>query len=51
VLEGKFADRLARIGNSVPPLMMRAIALHVRREILGRLTPKTTDGAEAVEHP
>jgi DNA (cytosine-5)-methyltransferase 1 len=51
VLEGKFADRWARIGNSVPPLMMRAIAHHVRDTILGRLAPKTTGGAEAAEHP
>ena len=31
---GKFEEQYARIGNSVPPLFMRAIALHVRREIL-----------------
>lgn len=30
-------DAWARIGNSVPPLFMRSIALHVRREILSRL--------------
>lgn len=34
---GKFEDRWERIGNSVPPLFMRAIAEHVRREILGRV--------------
>ena len=27
---GKFEDAINRIGNSVPPLFMRAIALHVR---------------------
>jgi DNA (cytosine-5)-methyltransferase 1 len=29
-LIGSFADRWSRIGNSVPPLFMRAIAGHVR---------------------
>lgn len=33
---GKFIDIYARIGNSVPPLFMRAIAGHIRTEILGR---------------
>jgi DNA (cytosine-5)-methyltransferase 1 len=31
---GKYSEQWARIGNSVPPLFMRAIAGHVRREIL-----------------
>jgi DNA (cytosine-5)-methyltransferase 1 len=31
---GEFKDQWARIGNSVPPLLMRSIALHIRREIL-----------------
>ena len=31
---GSFEDKWQRIGNSVPPLFMRAIAGHVRREIL-----------------
>lgn len=31
---GKHKDCWARIGNSVPPLFMRAIASHVRQEIL-----------------
>jgi len=31
---GIWKNKLVRIGNSVPPLFMRAIALHVRREIL-----------------
>ena len=34
VIEGKFVDKWARIGNSVPPLFMRAIAVHIRRNIL-----------------
>jgi DNA (cytosine-5)-methyltransferase 1 len=34
VLCGEPAQMWARIGNSVPPLFMRSIALHVRREIL-----------------
>lgn len=33
-LEGPFKDRWARIGNSVPPLLMRAIAGHIRESIL-----------------
>ena len=37
VLEGKFADKWARIGNSVPPLFMREIAGHVKEAILGRI--------------
>lgn len=32
----KYQEIHARIGNSVPPLMMRAIALEIRREILGQ---------------
>ncbi|MBB5469361.1 DNA (cytosine-5)-methyltransferase 1 [Paraburkholderia sp. CI2] len=31
VLRGSFQDRWAAIGNSVPPLFMRAIAAHVRQ--------------------
>ena len=31
---GSYVDRHARIGNCVPPLFMRAVATHVRREIL-----------------
>jgi DNA (cytosine-5)-methyltransferase 1 len=33
-LAGGYSDAWARIGNSVPPLFMRAIAEHVRHEIL-----------------
>ena len=32
---GDYSAQWMRIGNSVPPLFMRAIALHVRREVLG----------------
>ena len=33
---GDFKQRWARIGNSVPPLFMRSVALHIRREILSK---------------
>ena len=33
---GTNANALDRIGNSVPPLFMEAIARHIRREILDR---------------
>ena len=36
-MTGDFKSKWARIGNSVPPLFMRSIALHVRREILARV--------------
>ncbi len=36
-LEGSFEERWARIGNSVPPLLMRAIAQHLNTEILSRV--------------
>jgi DNA (cytosine-5)-methyltransferase 1 len=32
---GKWSDVLARIGNSVPPLLMKAIALHIKEKVLG----------------
>ena len=32
--EGSFHEQWARIGNCVPPLFMRAIAEHLRAEIL-----------------
>ena len=32
---GDYNENKRRIGNSVPPLMMRSIAKHVRRELLG----------------
>lgn len=37
--EGKWADTLARIGNSVPPLFMRAIAAHIRTALLPLAVP------------
>jgi len=40
-LFGSFEEKWARIGNSVPPLLMRAIALHIKSEILCKI------GAEA----
>jgi len=30
VIQGRYSERWARLGNSVPPLFMRAIAAHVR---------------------
>lgn len=36
ILEGPFAEQWARLGNSVPPLLMKAIAEHVRDNILKR---------------
>jgi DNA (cytosine-5)-methyltransferase 1 len=35
---GRWCEAMERIGNSVPPNLMRAIAEHVRREILGKAT-------------
>lgn len=40
-LEGSFEERWARIGNSVPPLLMRAIALHLKNEILAKAMTTT----------
>ena len=37
-IEGKFIDKWARVGNSVPPLFMHTIAIYVQREILKRET-------------
>lgn len=34
LIPGEFEEQWARIGNSVPPLMMRAVAAHVRTTIL-----------------
>jgi DNA (cytosine-5)-methyltransferase 1 len=33
---GPFDEGIRQIGNSVPPLFMRAIAGHIRREVLGQ---------------
>ena len=35
---GDRKDRVSRIGNSVPPNLMRAIAEHIRTEILDKAT-------------
>lgn len=45
-----FLDRksaVVRIGNSVPPLFMRAIATHVRKEILQKINQLTHGGNHA----
>jgi len=42
---GKEDDARERIGNSVPPLFMRSIAGHVRREILDKLDSHSPTGA------
>jgi DNA (cytosine-5)-methyltransferase 1 len=34
VLEGTYEQQWAALGNGVPPPLMRAVAEHVRREIL-----------------
>lgn len=36
VFTGDYKDAVNRIGNSVPPLFMRAIAAHIRAEILAK---------------
>lgn len=36
-ISGNVSAQWARIGNSVPPLMMRSIANHLREQILGRV--------------
>lgn len=33
-IEGRFIEKWARIGNSVPPLLMRSIAEHLRSDVL-----------------
>lgn len=35
---GGYKKTIERIGNSIPPLFMEAIARHIRKEILGNLT-------------
>lgn len=37
VFVGKMVDAVARIGNSVPPLLMKAIAEHIKKEILQKV--------------
>lgn len=46
VMVGGWSATLARIGNSVPPLFMRAIAKHIRHEVLDKLE---TSWAKAIE--
>jgi hypothetical protein len=41
-IEGKFIDKWARVGNSVPPLFMRAIAGFIRSNLLDVLTGSAT---------
>lgn len=36
---GCFEDVISRMGNSVPPLLMKAIAEHIKVNILGRIEP------------
>ena len=36
---GKTQDQLDRIGNSVPPLLIRSVALHLRKTVLDRMSP------------
>jgi site-specific DNA-cytosine methylase len=44
-IEGRFTEKWARLGNSVPPLFMRSIANHIRTEIL-QGTGRTADPLE-----
>jgi site-specific DNA-cytosine methylase len=44
-MQGNYRDKWARIGNSVPPLFMLAIAVHIRRTIP---IQKTHDSLEAM---
>ena len=44
VLQGPFREKWARIGNSVPPLFMRAIAGHVRKAILEKFQTSSAMG-------
>ena len=37
ILLGTYAQQWERLGNSVPPLMMKAIASTIRDEILARI--------------
>jgi len=40
-LVGSYKDQMARIGNSVPPLFMKAIAEHIKTEILSKIKEET----------
>jgi len=37
IITGKFKDQWARIGNSVPPYLMKAIAETIYNEILSKI--------------
>jgi len=37
-LVGNYSTQWMRIGNSVPPLLMRSIAIHIRRKILANIS-------------
>lgn len=43
-MSGKYREQWARIGNSVPPLFMRAIARHIRQQVLTGKTPERQIG-------
>jgi len=46
---GKFEEQWSRIGNSVPPLLMKAIAEHIRKAILMPLScARTACGASVI---
>lgn len=49
---GKWSDGVARIGNSVPPLLMKAIAEHIRKAILMPLScARIACGASVIAVP
>lgn len=49
-LTGSFAKQWARIGNSVPPLLMRAIALHVRKILTSTTQEDSAELCADVNH-
>ena len=49
VFEGSKSKQWARIGNSVPPLFMRAIALHLRTLLENGLIPTVALPFSAIE--
>ena len=40
MLQGSFQDKWARVGNSVPPLMMKAIGEYIRLRVFATYLPK-----------
>lgn len=42
ILEGRFAQQWAQLGNSVPPLMMRAVAEGIDRRVFDRLNRRAS---------